>query len=309
MAASDHAYPPEGQRTSSAAELRKPQTVLGKTVGLDELKQHFTTASAYTNWVANLNVRDIKAAQVPELLEMAFCLFRDVHLTANCEVSGELTAAFEKALGRYKVHLDTDPAPEERPKFIPADGAPIETAPAPEDTQPANQSFRRVGMGRGPTITKENKEQAETIFSAEVIEGHTTLSLKRPKLTPPHPVQFENGMRGVVGSPTSGVMVSPAFGRKYGDLRREVMSISDLMGRINTQFQRVAFAVGAYDSTHMEYLTMKIFEKCPDIDHSLVLSCLQVSVLAQYGMSREGLTVLLSEFYELVAIVDPRPQV
>jgi len=148
--------------------------------------------------------------------------------------------------------------------------------------------------------------ESETIFSAKDVEGHTTLSIKRPKLKPPHPVQFEDGQRGIVGTPTSGVMRSPAFGRKYGEVRREVMSVSDLMGRISTQFQRVAFEVGAFDSTHMEYLTMSIFEKCPDISHELVLSCLEVSTLAQTNMSREKLTVLLSNFYELVTILSNR---
>lgn len=191
---------------------------------------------------------------------------------------------------------------DEKAKFIPADGAPIETAPKPE-------SFRRVGMGRSPTPTPAREELVETFFSAEAIKGHTTVTIKLPKLTPPHPVQFEDGGRGVVGSHDSGVMRSPAFGRTYGDVRREVMIVSDLTSRIYTQLQRVAFAVEAYDSTHMEYLTMRIFEKCPGISHELVLSCLQVSTLAQTNMNREELTILLDKLQELVSIIDPRPEV
>lgn len=192
--------------------------------------------------------------------------------------------------------------PPEDAKFIPADGAPIETAPKLE-------SSKRVGIGRSPTPAPPREELVETLFSAEAIKGHTTVTIKRPKLTPPHPVQFENGMRGLVGSATSGVMVSPAFGRTYGDIRKEVMAVSDLMGRIYTQFQRVAFEVGSFDSTHMEYLAMAIFKKVPDVSPELVLSCMQVSTLAQNRMNREELTKLLANLYELVDILNPRARV
>lgn len=276
MAASDHAYPSEGQRTSSAAELKKPQTVLGRSVGVDELNQHFIVASAYKNWLDGLNARDIENAAPDRLMEMAYCLFRDIHLTANCDTSGALVVAFEKMVSRYKVHIDGPLISEERSKFIPADGAPIETAPEPE-----------------------------TIFSAEAVTGHTSVTIKRSKLTPPHFVQFANGIKGIVANPTSGVLVSPAFGRTYGEIRREVMTKADLINRISTQLQNVAFAVGCHDSSKMEYLTLDLFSKFPDAPTNLVLSCLQVGSPQWNTMTQEELRKLLTDFYELVGFLNP----
>lgn len=305
MAASDHAYPSEGQRASSATELKKPQTVLGRSVGVDELNQHFIVASAYKNWLANLNARDIENAVPDRLMETAYCLFRDIHLTANCDTSGALVRAFEKMIARYKVHIDGPLISEERSKFIPADGAPIETAPEPESPPPASQPFQRVGMGRGPGITQEKEELAEAIFSAEAVTGHTSVTINRSKLTPPHFVQFANGIKGIVANPTSGVMVSSAFGRTYGEVRRDVMTKADLINRISTQLQNVAFAVGCHDSSKMEYLTLDLFSKFPDAPADLVLACLQVGSPQWQTMAQEELRNLLADFYELVGFLNP----
>lgn len=117
-----------------------------------------------------------------------------------------------------------------------------------------------------------------------------------------------HGRIGVVGSHTSTVLMSAAFGRKHGDVRRELMAKGDTVARILTQFNRVAWAIGIYDGDSMEDMAVKILRKYPEISSGLVLGCIEVGNPFWKTMSQKELEELLGKFHELVAIVDPHKE-
>lgn len=117
-----------------------------------------------------------------------------------------------------------------------------------------------------------------------------------------------HGRIGVIGSHTSSVLMSAAFGRKHGDVRRELMAKGDTVTRILTQFNRVAWAIGILDGDSMEDMVVKILRKYPDISSNLVLGCIEVGNPFWKTMSQKELEELLGKFHELVAIVDPKKE-
>ena len=138
-----------------------------------------------------------------------------------------------------------------------------------------------------------------------------------PAPTPDVPKEFTDrypkiielhGRIGVIGSHTSSVLMSAAFGRKHGDVRRELMAKGDTVTRILTQFNRVAWAVGILDGDSMEDMVVKILRKYPDISSNLVLGCIEVGNPFWKTMSQKELEELLGKFHELVAIVDPKKE-
>lgn len=160
-------------------------------------------------------------------------------------------------------------------------GHPVEVHP--EDT-PSKSAWELADDVKGP---------------AEFIKEFTD---RYPKVTELH------GRIGVIGSHTSSVLMSTAFGRKHGDVRRELMAKGDTVTRILTQFNRVAWAVGIFDSDLMEDMAVKILRKYPDISSNLVLACIEVGNPFWKTMSQKELEELLGKFHELVAIVDPKKE-
>jgi len=149
-------------------------------------------------------------------------------------------------------------------EFIPADGAPIETAPVEAEVP---QAF----LDRYPRM----------------IEIH--------------------GCRGLATANGSSVMMSTSFDLSYGEVRRATMRKSELMGRILTQFTRVAFAVGIHDNDLMEDMAMAIFRKHPNVSHKLVEACLDVGNPFWHTVKQSELEELLGKLQDLVTVVDPRP--
>lgn len=138
-----------------------------------------------------------------------------------------------------------------------------------------------------------------------------------PAPTPDVPKEFMDkfpkvvelhGRIGVIGSHTSSVLMSAAFGRKHGDVRRELMAKGDTVTRILTQFNRVAWVIGILDGDSMEDMVVKILRKYPDISSNLVLGCIEVGNPFWKTMSQKELEELLGKFHELVAIVDPKKE-
>lgn len=169
-------------------------------------------------------------------------------------------------------------------EFIPADGAPIVSIPAeaellwqlPKDTQTVIDSL---------TVTPEAKELVD----------------KYPRM-----IEFR-GRRGLAIGNNRSIMMSASFDRSYGEVRRATMRKSELMGRILTQFIRVALAVGIYDNNLMEDLALAIYRKHPNVSHKLVEACLEVGNPFWHTVKQSELDELLAQLQDLVAVVDPRP--
>jgi len=122
----------------------------------------------------------------------------------------------------------------------------------------------------------------------------------------PRMIEFR-GRRGLAIGNNRSIMMSASFDRSYGEVRRATMRKSELMGRILTQFTRVAFAVGIHDNDLMEDMAVSIFRKHPNVSHKLVEACLEVGNPFWHTVKQSELEELLGNLQDLVTVVDPRP--
>lgn len=181
---------------------------------------------------------------------------------ASCTQESPMAAKFD-ALVREE-STQTLAGPPGGMAFIPADGAPIETA------------------------------AVEVEVPKEFLDRY------------PRMIEFR-GRRGLATANSGSVMMSASFDRSYGEVRRATMRKSELIGRILTQFTRVAFAVGIHDNDLMEDMAMAIFRKHPNVSRKLVEACLEVGNPFWHTVKQSELEELLGNLQDLVTVVDPRP--